>query len=313
MSATSPSNTIGVLAYPGAQLAAVYGLLDLFSTANRFARQNGHAAAPVTGLKLDDFADAEYEKLAALIVPPSLDGGAPGDTVPALAAGIRRHHDEGTIVCSVCAGAFLVAETGLLNGRTVTTHWALADRFAKSYPGPILDIDKLIVDDGDIVTAGGLMAWVDLGLRLIDRFAGPAVMQATARFFLVDPSGREQRYYSTFQPRLDHGDTPIRKVQHWLQKRGNEAVTVPGMAAVAGLGERTFLRRFQKATGLNPSEYLQHLRVGKARDLLESSRLAFDQIAWRVGYEDSGALRRIFQKTTGLTPGEYRKRFSSLI
>ncbi|MEM1048176.1 MAG: GlxA family transcriptional regulator [Pseudomonadota bacterium] len=313
MPPSSPSYTIGVLAYPGAQLAAVYGLLDLFATANRLAHQNGHAAPQVSGLILDRFVDAKTEKLAALIVPPSLDGGAPYEAVPGLAAGIRHHHAEGAVVCSVCAGAFLLAETGLLDGRTVTTHWALADRFAETYPGPLLDIDKLIIDDGDIVTAGGLMAWVDLGLRLIDRFSGPAVMQATARFFLVDPSGREQRFYHTFQPRLDHGDAPIRKVQHWLQRRGNEAVTVPGMAAVAGLGERTFLRRFQKATGLKPSEYLQHLRVSKARDLLESSPLAFDQIAWRVGYEDSGALRRVFQKTTGLTPGEYRKRFSPLI
>lgn len=308
---SAPSNTIGILAYPGAQMAAVYGLLDLFATANRLAHQNGGSAPPLAALKMDTFDDSKAESLAALIVPPSLDGGAPGEAIPRLAAGIRRHHDAGAIVCSVCAGAFLLAETGLLDGRTVTTHWALADRFSVTYPGPVLDIDKLIVDDGDIVTAGGLMAWVDLGLRLIDRFAGPAVMQATARFFLVDPGGREQRHYSTFQPRLDHGDTPVRKVQHWLQRHGEKAVTVPGMAAIAGLGERTFLRRFQRATGFNPSEYLQHLRVGRARDLLESSRLAFDQIAWRVGYEDSGAFRRVFQKTTGLTPGEYRKRFSS--
>lgn len=310
MPSPSRSNTIGVLAYPGAQLAAVHGLLDLFETANRLAHQAGQPAQPLTGLKLETLPQPDQEPLAALVLPPSLAGGAPDAAVPALAAGIRRHHGAGSIVCSVCAGAFLLAETGLLDGRTVTTHWALAERFAATYPAPLLDIDKLIVDDGDVVTAGGLMAWVDLGLRLIDRFAGRAVMQSTARFFLVDPSGREQRYYSTFQPRLDHGDAPIRKVQHWLQRRCDETVTVPGMAAIAGLGERTFLRRFQKATGLKPSEYLQHLRVGKARDLLESSRLAFDQIAWRVGYEDSGALRRVFQKTTGLTPGEYRKRFS---
>jgi transcriptional regulator GlxA family with amidase domain len=210
----------------------------------------------------------------------------------------------------VCAGAFLLAETGLLAGRPATTHWALREAFAARFPEVRLDTDRLIVDDGDLITAGGVMAWVDLGLRLIERYLGPSVMLATARFFLVDPGGREQRFYSPFAPVLTHGDAAVLKVQRWLQVRGGDRVSLEAMARKAALGERTFLRRFQKATGLTPIVYVQHLRVGKARELLEASDHSIDEIAWQVGYEDTGAFRKVFQRVMGLTPGEYRRRFS---
>lgn len=155
------------------------------------------------------------------------------------------------------------------------------------------------------------MAWTDLGLRLIDRFLGPSVMIETGKFWLIDPSGREQRHYSSFAPRLTHGDEAVLKVQHWLQSRATRPVAVPAMAAAAGLEERTFQRRFKAATGMRPVEYLQHLRIGKAREMLEFTKRSIDQIAWSVGYEDAAAFRRVFHRILGLSPGEYRQRFSS--
>ena len=153
------------------------------------------------------------------------------------------------------------------------------------------------------------MAWVDLGLSLVDRYISPTIMLATARFFLVDPAGRQQRFYSGFAPQLGHGDEAVLKIQHWLQKRSSEPVTIGAMAARANLTERTFLRRFRKATGLAPNEYMQHLRVGKARESLEFSNLSVNEIAWMVGYEDTGSFRKVFHRVMGLTPGEYRHRF----
>jgi hypothetical protein len=116
-----------------------------------------------------------------------------------------------------------------------------------------------------LITAGGMMAWVDLGLRLVDRVLGPAVVQVVERYFLIDPGAREQRFYRTFAPTLTHGDAAILRVQHWLQGRSHDELTIAVMAAKARLGERTFLRRFPQATGHNPTEYVQHLRVAKAR------------------------------------------------
>ncbi len=311
MAQAEKGTRIGILAYPGAQASAVHGLADLFETANRLAAERGGKAARLEVSRWGESGAAEEPPapLAALVLPPSLSGRLPDAEERALADWTRRRHGEGTLLCSVCAGAFLLAETGLLDGRPATTHWALAERFAERFPRVRLEIDKLVVDDGDIMTAGGLMAWVDLGLRLVERLIGPSVMLATARFFLVDPAGREQRFYSAFAPRLTHGDAAVLKAQHWLQARSGEKITLTRMAEVAGLGQRTFQRRFAAATGLKPSAYLQHLRVGKARDLLELSAETIDRIAWQVGYEDPGAFRKVFQKVMGLTAGDYRRRF----
>lgn len=303
---------MAILDGPGAQKAAVLGLFDLLDTASRLAAKAEGGPEPLDVRILgaeNGQPPVAPERLTALVLPPSLRSGQPLHHDPDLLAWIRARHGEGTLVCSVCAGAFLLAETGLLEGRPATTHWALGEAFAARFPGVRLDTDRLIIDDGDLLTAGGLMAWVDLGLRLIHRFLGTATLLATSRHFLVDPGGREQRFYATFAPILAHGDAAILRVQHWLQERGGKDVTVPGMAARAHLSERTFLRRFQAATGLTPTDYLQHLRVGKARERLEQTDQSVDEVAWEVGYRDAGAFRKVFLRILGLTPGEYRRRF----
>ena len=131
-----------------------------------------------------------------------------------------------------------------------------------------------------------------------------------ARFMLVDASGREQRFYSDVTPRLLHGDEAIRAVQHWLQNRVSQIVTIGSLAARAGLGERTFIRRFIRATGMTPTEYHQRLRVAQARRRLELTNETVEQIAAAVGYEDAAGLRRVFKRMTGMSPAEYRKRFA---
>lgn len=307
------SNTqkIGVLAYPRAQLAAVYGLVDLFEAANRLASEDASCAAR---LEVEKLVVAKPlvrpdTPLTALVVPPSLHPGDPQAHPKRLVDWTAARYAEGTLLCSVCAGTFLLAQTGLLDGRAATTHWALEPLFRSRFPAVDLDIDKLLIDDGDIVTAGGLMAWTDLGLRVVDRLLGRKIMLTTARFFLVDPGGREQRFYSGFSPELGHGDAPILKTQRWLQTKSAKKISVPMMAAQAKLGERTFLRRFHKATGFRPTQYVQRLRVGTARGLLEASRYTVDEIAWKVGYEDSSAFGKTFRSIMGLSPGEYRRRF----
>jgi transcriptional regulator GlxA family with amidase domain len=163
----------------------------------------------------------------------------------------------------------------------------------------------------DIICAGGMMAWADLGLRLVDRFLGSTIMLETACFLLVDSPGREQRYYSVFSPNLTHGDIAILKVQHWLQTTGAKDMTLATPVSRARLEERTFPRRFRKATSLTAVDYCQRLRVGKARELLQFGVLPIEAIAWEVDYSASGAFRKAFTRVTGLTPGEYRRRFNA--
>jgi transcriptional regulator GlxA family with amidase domain len=319
---------IGILDYPGAQASALHGLTDMFLVANRLCAEQGLTGAPI--LRVSHWALVSHRTLGGegqvtrgfispegapksldvVILPPSLGDPVWPESGDPLLRFLKHHHNKGTVVSSVCAGAFLLAEAGLLNGRPATTHWSLAEELQQRFPDIAVDGDKLVIDDGDIITAGGIMAWVEMGLKIIERFISPATVLSVAQFFLVDPAGREQRFYSAFAPKLTHGDEAILKVQHWLQRHAVKKITLPQMAQHAGLGERTFLRRFQKATGHNPTRYLQFLRLAKAREMLELTKQPIEQIAFRVGYEDPGAFAKLFQAQIGLTPSEYRKRFA---
>lgn len=314
---------IGIVLFPGAQLAAVYGLIDLFAVANGIAARRGGQDAvtlditqwrqcDLKGVPVRDphVASDQDGSPAVLLLPPCLGDPLPPEEAAPFIGWLTGHHRAGTTLASVCGGAFLLGETGLLTGRAVTTHWALAGDFRLRFPGALLDVDRLLIDDGDIMSAGGMMAWTDLGLKLVDRFLGPTVMCDTARFFLVDPPGREQRYYSVFSPNLTHGDPAVLKVQHWLQATGAKDMSLASLALRAGLEERTLLRRFRKATGLTPIDYCQRVRVGRACEMLQFGNLAIDALAWEVGYGDPSAFRKVFHRVTGLTPGEYRRRFS---
>ena len=307
----NPEAGVGLLLYPGAQAAAVHGLTDLLTVAGRLAGTSlrvSHWQPMGAGLRAAFDTAAQGPAPAVVVLPPSL--GEPPGTTAAITAWLRQQQAGGSILCSVCAGAFLLADAGLLNGRPATTHWSYAETLAARHPAIAVDVDRLIIDDGDIITAGGVMAWTDLGLILVDRFFGPALMMRTAQFFLLDPPGREQRFYARFRPKLDHGDSAILKVQQRLARATDLAVAE--MAVEAGLEERTFLRRFRKATGLRPTEYCQQLRIAFARERLETTRDAIDRIAFDAGYQDAGAFRKLFQRLVGLSPGDYRRRFTAL-
>lgn len=306
---TQPPKMIGLAAYPEAQSAAIHGLQDLFAVANQFQQDQADKPRPVETRVIETFAKVD-NGLEALILPPALGQRVSDAQEKILVDWVQRHHRRGALICSICAGAFPLAASGLLDGRQATTHWALAADFAARFPQVRLQADQLLIDDGDIITAGGLMAWTDLGLHLIARFMGPAVMLQVARFFLIDPGQRAQSFYSSFSPNLTHGDDAILRAQHWVQTSYAEQVSVTDMARTARLEPRTFGRRFHTATGVSPSEYLQQLRISKARERLELSQASIETIARDVGYMDISAFRRMFHKVVGLSPGEYRKRFS---
>lgn len=320
--ASVPLIEVGMMIYPDCQMGMVHGITDLFDIAGRFAVDHGRAPIRVSHWRLQDgggFArcfdshpgEPAGNSPAVLIAPGSLHKLLePGEVEP-YARWLLDRHAQGTVLASNCGGAFALAATGLLAGRPATTHWFFAEQFRARFPDVRLEADRMVIDDGDIVTAGGLMAWTDLGLRIVERLLGPTVMMETARFLLIDPNGREQKNYASFAPKLNHGDEAILRVQHWLQARGVGPITVPAMASEAGMEERTFQRRFKAATGMTPVEYVQHLRVGKARELLEFTRRTVDQIAWGVGYEDAAAFRKLFHRIIGLSPQEYRQRFST--
>lgn len=312
---------IGLLLYPGAQLAAVHGLGDLFSVANRMATGQERQAVPrlrVSHWQADeagcvrrvfDSVPQDEEAPQVVILPPCLDGDATQPLAACYRDWLREQHGAGVLLASVCVGAFALAEAGLLDGRTVTTHWSLAAQMAARFPLVRVLPERMVIDDGDLITAGGLMAWTDLGLALVTRLMGPTIAAETARFLVIDLNRESQRHFSSFAPSLDHGDAAVLAVQRWLQVAADASLA--DMAAWAGLGERTFLRRFRAATGMKPTEYCQQLRVSKARELLEFTRQSIEQVAWQVGYSDSGAFRKVFIRLVGVSPGDYRRRFGA--
>ncbi|EPJ81440.1 GlxA family transcriptional regulator [Pseudomonas fluorescens] len=321
MAAQRSTVELGVLIYQGAQLAAVHGLTDLFGVANRIAAEHDSAQLPLlrvshwqvdahgTPARTFDSHPGPEQPMMAVLVPPSIAEFTEDQAPPALLEWLRLQHAGGTVLGGVCIGSIMLARSGLLDGRSATTHWSSAKSFAASYPAVRLEADKPIVDDGDLITSAGLMAWSELGLRLVDRLMGPSVAADTARFLVIEHSASASQCGSNFAPLLRHGDGAVLKVQHWLQASGAVDVSVAAMAQEANLEERTFLRRFRNATGLKPTEYCRHLRVGKARQMLEFTNGTIDHIAWTVGYQDPGAFRTIFKKITGLSPSDYRNRF----
>ncbi|PCI03375.1 MAG: AraC family transcriptional regulator [Hyphomicrobiales bacterium] len=307
---TSNSHSIAIIAYRDVQMSAVLGLADLFTIANRHSLKLGGGRLDVTQVDETMMLEATAS-FDAIILLPSL-GGSRGEGETAIHNWLREQHAGGALMCSVCAGAFWLGHSGLLKGRPATTHWVLEEEFRSCFPDTQLSAEHLLIDDNDIVTAGGLMAWLDLGLFIVNRWLGPQVVSQTARHLLIDPSGREQRNYRSFMPPLNHGDRAILTLQHWLEGHTDSEITVTGMAERTKLSSRTFLRRFKKATGYTPNSYVQNLRIEKARGLLERTRIPVSEIGWNVGYQDASAFSRVFRATTGLTAGEYRNRFGVL-
>lgn len=225
---------------------------------------------------------------------------------------LARQGERGACLASVCAGAFLLAQTGRLNGRKATTHWNLADSFARRFPQVILKREKMLVDEGDCITAGGVSAYLDLTLYLVDRFGSHELAATLSKLLLIDPSRRLQSPYRTGIFPKTHGDAAILGVQEWLEEHFQERVALAELAARARLGERTFMRRFRKATGESPLHYVQELRLEVARKLLETTSKPIEDVTRLAGYEDVSSFRKLFKRSTGLTPSAYRRKFSCI-
>lgn len=318
-----PRIEFGLACDAGTSHAGVFGLTDLFTYASEFAaKRNSSAARPsvrISHWRADDCDDevrCTYDScpgtphaLSLLVIPGNARAPEATAYKNPLLDWLRERHADGVVLAAVCGGVFILARTGLLAGRQATTHWAFNDQFAEEFPDVLTETDRMVIDYGDVVTAGGVLAWADLGLRLTERFLGTAVMLETARYMLVDPPGREQRFYSEFDPRTKHGDKAILKAQHWLFTQRDRPVSIVDIARRAGLESRTFLRRFVAATGMKPSEYQMRLRITRARELLEFSQATVEEISWSLGYGDVAGFRRVFRKVMGLTPSDYRRRF----
>lgn len=221
-------------------------------------------------------------------------------------------HAGGASLCSACSGVLLLAETGLLDGREATIHWAFAPTFRRNFPRVRLRLEEVLVVSGkrkEFVMSGASASWHDLVLYLIARQVGPTAAQAIRKFLLLQWHVDGQAPYIAFAPPFDHGDAAVLNLQQWLKGHLTVASPVEEMVKMSALPERTFKRRFRKATGYSPIAYVQNLRIEEAKRRLERTDHPIDEISWAVGYEDPAFFRRLFRRITRLTPGDYRRKF----
>ena len=254
------------------------------------------------------------ESTDIVIVPSILlaSGAWSKGRYPKLVAWLARMHARGALLCSACSGVFLIAETGIFDGRDATVHFAYARAFAAAYPSVPVHPERVLVVSGrreELVSSGASNTWHDMALYLVARHAGATVAQELARAFALQWHQDGLAPYIVFEGRTDHGDAEIGSAQQWLAKHFAVANPVGQVIKRSRLAERTFKRRFNQATGLPPIAYVQRLRIEDAKRRLERTDKPVDEISWRVGYEDAAFFRRLFKRTTGMTPGAYRKRF----
>jgi len=222
---------------------------------------------------------------------------------------LMRHHREGAHLAGVCTGVYLLAETGLLDGKTATTHWGFARDFQLRYPKINLRADRLITDEGDLFCSGGPSSGADLAFYLVNKYMGRELSLQCSKAMAHDFARRFQAPYSVFQLQKNHGDDTILDVQKYLERNFDKPISNAAMAAKFGMSLRAFERRFKKATGDTPLVYLRRVRVDAAKRLLETSGISFAEITFRVGYEDVSSFRRVFIKDVGLRPREYKHKF----
>jgi transcriptional regulator GlxA family with amidase domain len=225
---------------------------------------------------------------------------------------LRTQHQQGAYVAGVCMGAAYLAEAGLLDGRTATTHWALCDKFQARYGKVNWRPDLLITEDSRVLCSGGVYAAIDITLYLIEKLCGHAVAVETSKALLLPMPRTHQSGYSMLPLSPPHGDDRIRAVESFLQGAYREDVSTEALARQAGLGARTFARRFQAATGRAPASYLQAVRIATAKAMLEQDSQPIQAVSSAVGYDDVGFFRSLFKRSTGMTPAEYRAHFGPM-
>ena len=225
---------------------------------------------------------------------------------------LRDCHSRGSHIATICSGAFVLAETGLLDGKSATTHWAFADQFRTRYPQIRLKPERLVTDEGDLFCSGGYNAGIDLCLYLVEKYCGHEVALQSSKSVVSDIGRTSQAPYAMRQHRKDHGDEQIIAVQEWIETNFAENFTYDMLAHQSGMGRRTLERRFKNATGETPLTYQQSIRVAAAKRLLEKGNRSFDEITYAVGYEDSSTFRKVFYKQTGLVPTAYRSKFQRI-
>jgi AraC family transcriptional regulator, transcriptional activator FtrA len=294
---TAPAQAFGLAHQPGGDP------LYEFSTCS----VDGVELRTTSGFGITPADDLSALQRADTIVVPGYVGILAPPPPPALVA-LRAAAGRGARMLSVCTGAFALAHAGLLDGRRATTHWALAEEMAERFSRVTVEPDSLYVDEGAVMTSGGLSAGIDLSLHVIRKDFGAAAGERVARHMVAAPH-REGGQAQFFKPDAVTVGGSLEPTRRWVRERLEEPLDVAAMSRHAGVSPRTFARRFREETGTTPLQWLLSQRVLAARRLLEESDLPVEAVAWRAGFGTAASLRDHFRRATATTPSAYRRSF----
>lgn len=213
-------------------------------------------------------------------------------------------------IASICTGAFMLAATGLLDGKSCSTHWAVAENFRIRFPKVNLQTDQLITDENGIYTNGGAYSFLNLMVYLIEKYYDRQTAIYCSKVFQIEMDRNSQSSFAIFTGQKLHGDDMVKKAQTYIESKPDEKISVESLSSRFAVGRRTFDRRFIKATGNTPLEYSQRVKIESAKKALEISRKTINEIMYEVGYSDVKAFREVFRKITGMSPLEYKHRYN---
>jgi transcriptional regulator GlxA family with amidase domain len=324
---------ITLLTFDNCLASGVTGLMDVFNIANQLWQLTQEVETPLFSWRLVSASGEAVQSSVRLpfAVDGRLSAGDEADVIliPAvhyqsdeqLLAQIKavshscgnwlwEQHRRQALVAACCTSTFVLAETDLLNQRQATTSWWLGRLFQEHYPKVDLCLEALITEDGGLLCAGAIAAHLDMGLRLVERFAGQYLALLCAKTMLIDANRTTQTPYMILQTQLNHRDDLVFQVQVYMQENLQEPLNIQDIAGEFKVSQRTMVRHFRRATDETPIVYLQKLRIETAKRLLETTAYSFEDIVGQVGYMDASTFRRLFIRHVQLSPGEYRRRFS---
>jgi len=326
-----------IVAVPETAGSALYGMVDVLLAAGnlwqtlvrsdterklfhvRIVSPQKQAFTCGNGIPVKPECSITDDPVASIVILPELWLGPDEDLqgrYPELMEWIRRSYKKGAALYSACSGAVMLAESGLLDGCQATSHWGYQDLFRRHYPKVhFCPQPSLVFADtaGRIVTAGGTTSWHDLAIHIISRYASPGEALRIAKVYLLKWHSEGQLPYASLVRSAPHADSVVRSCERWLKENYTETNAIAQVIEQAKIPERTLKRRFKAATGTTLIEYIQNLRIEKAKTLLEAGQMPVDDISVAVSYEDASFFRRLFKRLTGLTPGQYRRMFKPIL
>jgi len=307
-------------------LSSIVGAYKIFSRANEYRKKNGKNelfTIQLAGLsKKIQFYDGLFNvqphtNISAvtktnLIIIPSLNHNYEKALKEnkALIDWIVKQYNNGAEIASICTGAYILASTGLLNGKNCSTHWAAADHFKTMFPEVNLQPDKLITDENGIYTNGGAYSFLNLMIYLVEKYYDRQTAIHCAKVFQIEIDRNSQSSFAIFTGQKLHGDEMVKKVQTYIESNLSEKISIEYLSAKFAVGRRNFDRRFIKATGNTPVEYSQRVKIESAKKEFENTGNTINEVMYKVGYSDVKAFREVFRKITGMSPIEYKGKYN---